>query len=134
MLPKEAVTTDADLIRFDPNRRLPFVFIAGPYTKPSPQENVANAIAMGTDLVSSGLCIPSIPLLVHTWDEHHPHTYQFWIEYTKHLLSKCDYLLRLPGESKGADDEVILAGELNIPVFFSRDDLINYLEAQDHDL
>lgn len=131
MLPKDAPIDDAELIKFDRYKPLPFVFIAGPYTKPSPKENVANAIAMGTDLVSTGLCIPSIPLLVHMWDSHHPHSYQFWIEYTKHLLSKCDYLLRLPGESKGADDEVLLAGELNIPVFYSRDALIHYLETQE---
>jgi len=37
---------------------------------------------------------------------------------------KCNAVLRLPGESKGADAEVALAEENGIDVFYSIEDLI----------
>lgn len=38
-------------------------------------------------------------------------------------VESCDCLLRLDGESKGADIEVSRAKELKIPVFYSIDEL-----------
>jgi len=43
-------------------------------------------------------------------------------------LAKCDAVLRLPGESKGADIEKDYALSLGIPVFFSIDDLLEYFK------
>ena len=34
------------------------------------------------------------------------------------LLQHCDAVLRLPGDSKGADNDVRIAGERGIPVYF----------------
>jgi hypothetical protein len=39
------------------------------------------------------------------------------------LLDKCDALLRLEGASKGADNDVKLAREKGLPVYFSVDDV-----------
>jgi hypothetical protein len=41
----------------------------------------------------------------------------------------CDAILRLPGESAGADEEVKLAKELGKPVFYSIVDLRNHFET-----
>lgn len=41
----------------------------------------------------------------------------------KRLLAHCDAVLRLPGESKGADEDVRLARARNIPVYFSLHDV-----------
>ena len=41
-------------------------------------------------------------------------------------LECCDCLLRLPGESKGADIEVKHALENNIKVFYSIDEIIKF--------
>jgi hypothetical protein len=41
----------------------------------------------------------------------------------KRLLLKCDAVLRLPGESKGADEDVRLAKELGLKVFYRFDDI-----------
>ncbi len=35
----------------------------------------------------------------------------------RRLLNRCDAVLRLPGASKGADDDVRLARQLGLPVF-----------------
>lgn len=49
-------------------------------------------------------------------------TYDAVMHPTAHrLLSKCDGVLRLPGESTGADNDVRLARERGLPVWFSID-------------
>jgi hypothetical protein len=42
------------------------------------------------------------------------------------LLQLCDAVLRLEGASKGADNDVKLARERGIPVYFSLNDVPNY--------
>jgi hypothetical protein len=39
---------------------------------------------------------------------------------------RCDCVLRLPGESSGADAEISLAQEHDIPVFYSIEDVTNW--------
>lgn len=39
------------------------------------------------------------------------------------LLAKCDGVLRLPGDSSGADNDVRIARERNIPVWSSLDEI-----------
>lgn len=41
----------------------------------------------------------------------------------------CDFVVRLPGESKGADAEVARAYERGIPVFFNLNSALLYAEA-----
>lgn len=40
------------------------------------------------------------------------------------LLTKCDAVLRLPGESKGADQDVRIARERGLKVFFSLEEAL----------
>jgi hypothetical protein len=40
------------------------------------------------------------------------------------LLTKCDAVLRLPGESKGADQDVRIAKERGLKVFYSLEEII----------
>ena len=39
------------------------------------------------------------------------------------LLQRCDAVLRLPGESRGADQDVAIARSRNLPVYFSLDEV-----------
>ncbi len=43
------------------------------------------------------------------------------------LISKCDAVLRLEGASKGADEDVRLARELGLKVFFSLEEALAYV-------
>lgn len=43
------------------------------------------------------------------------------------LISKCDAVLRLEGASKGADEDVRLARELGLKVFFSLEEVLAYV-------
>lgn len=40
------------------------------------------------------------------------------------LITKCDAILRIPGESKGADNDVKLAQELGLQVYYKIEDII----------
>lgn len=45
------------------------------------------------------------------------------------LIEHCDAILRLPGESKGADNDVRLAHERGIPVYYSIDEVPMYRQS-----
>lgn len=100
-----------------------YVYIAGPYTKPNPNENVYNAIQMANRLAEKGYT-PFIPHLYHLWDTVSPKSYDFWMQLDFNWILKCDALLRLPGESSGADLEIVHATKNGIPVFYSLESLL----------
>ena len=94
------------------------IYIAGPYTKGDVAENVRLAIHEA-DYVSRLGHVPFIPHLSHFWHMLIPHDYEFWMDQDMQWLMVCDAVLRLPGESNGADREVEKAKELNMPIFYS---------------
>lgn len=99
-----------------------YVYVAGPYTHNDPVENTRNAIDVGDELMEQGF-IPYVPHLSLFWHLIHLHDVDCWYAFDCEWLRKCDALVRLPGMSKGADAEVVLAEELGIPVFYSLDQL-----------
>lgn len=92
------------------------VYIAGPYTKGDVVVNVRNAIAAADELLALGHH-PFIPHLTHLWHMVSPKEYEEWLAIDLVWLRVCDALLRIPGESSGADKEVDAARELSIPVY-----------------
>lgn len=93
-----------------------YVYIAGPYSKGDVGENVRNAVLVADEVSAFGH-VPYIPHLTHLWHMILPHEYEFWMDYDFEWLKKCDCLIRLSGESKGADEEVRFAKKLSIPVY-----------------
>jgi hypothetical protein len=116
------IQPDNDVIIYEPKRRLKYIYIAAPYTKPDPAVNTRSAILVAEQLRDKGF-IPFVPHLTHLWHLISPHEIDYWYEYDIEWLKKCDALLRLPGESKGADNEVKVAQELGIPVFYDIDSI-----------
>lgn len=94
------------------------VYIASPYTIGDVAVNVRNSFLAADRLAKLGY-LPFTPLYSHFWHFLSPHPYEFWMEMDKQWVLKCDCVLRLPGESKGADEEVALAINNLIPVFNS---------------
>ena len=45
------------------------------------------------------------------------------------LLQRCDAVLRLPGESRGADQDVAIARARNLPVYFALEEVPGVLAA-----
>ena len=98
------------------------VYIASPYTKGDMAVNVRAQMEMADKLMDMGHC-PIVPLYSHFQHMFRPRPYEDWLEIDLAKLEACDVLLRLPGESAGADREVQHAGACNIPVVYSIDDL-----------
>lgn len=98
------------------------VFISCPYTKGDVAINIRKAIEVADILAEAGYT-PYIPILTHFWHLVSPKPWEFWIDYDSNLLPMFDCVLRIPGESKGADREVEQAIGLCIPVYYSIDEL-----------
>lgn len=92
------------------------IYIAGPYTRPDPPTNVATAIRVAERVWAHG-DIPFVPHLTMFWQFYREHSYEEWLEYDLHWLSQCEALLRIPGESAGADRETIYAANLGLLIF-----------------
>lgn len=94
------------------------VYIASPYTKGDVAVNVKRQIDCYEELMTLGYA-PFAPLWSHFQHLVHPRPYEDWCEVDLVWVLACDVVLRLDGESKGADVEVEYAKEHNIPVFYS---------------
>ena len=94
------------------------VYIAGPYTIGNVDANVRNAIEAGVQVIEAGHH-PFVPHLSHFLHQHRPQPYETWIALDNAFLPCCDALVRLPGVSKGADAEVMLAENCGLPVYYS---------------
>lgn len=94
------------------------IYIAGPYSHPDPVINTNNAIQAAEEVLKKGH-VPYIPHLTLLWHLVSPHVVEFWYEYDQVWLRYCNAVLRLPGPSKGADDEVAIAINLCLPIYRS---------------
>jgi hypothetical protein len=101
------------------------VYIASPYTKGDVAVNVKMQIDTANILMDYGFA-PFVPLYFHFQHMAHPRPYNEWTELDMVWVQVCHVLLRIGGESSGADKEVELAMELQIPVFYSIEQLLKY--------
>ena len=100
------------------------VYIASPYSIGNKEDNVKKQINMASKLIDANFA-PFVPLLYHYVEQAHPKNYDKWLAIDLEFLSSCDCVLRLRGESKGADIELMEARKLGMPVFYSLSDLMN---------
>ena len=98
-------------------KKYKYVYVAGPYAKPDPVTNTRNAVMVAEKLVDIGL-IPFVPHLTHLWHLISPHEVNYWLGYDIWWLKQCEVLVRIVGDSDGADKEVVLALELGLPIFY----------------
>lgn len=99
------------------------VYIASPYTIGSKERNVMKQISVFHILAAHGH-VPFAPLLGHYVDLVYPFSYDFWLKWGLEWMKTCDCVLRLAGESPGADKEVAEAEKLGIPVYYSIGELL----------
>lgn len=129
------------------------IYVAGPVALGNLADNVNRAAEAGLRLLKAGLS-PFVPHLSVFFDgvstryesepEGEPGSNAYWAR-ARHFpggtaaedwysmdepwVKASDALLRLPGESRGADLEVGWAGEAGIPVFYSVDDVVDWAAA-----
>lgn len=100
------------------------VFISSPYTIGDQALNVRTQIRIANELMNEGY-IPYTPLLSHFQHMIYPRPYEDWMELDFAWIELCDCVLRLEGESKGADREVAFAISKGIPVYYSIEQINN---------
>ena len=98
------------------------VYIAAPYSKGIPLLNTIRAIRAANRVANMG-AMPFVPHLSWLWACCFHRPYRWWMDWCLSWLKFCDAVLRLPGYSPGADEEVAEARRLGIPVFYSLEDL-----------
>ena len=91
------------------------VYIAGPITLGDRTLNLRAAILAGDAVFKAGH-LPYIPHLNDIWHLVCPHPAEEWYKMDEPWLALCEVVVRLPGESVGADRECFLARRLGIPV------------------
>lgn len=113
-----------------PNNNNLCVYVAGPITLGDLTMNVRKGMVIGDWLLNNGFS-PFIPHLTHFWHLLFPHEIDRWYAYDKQWLGRCDCLIRLPGESKGADAEVEFAKDRGIKVFRNPEQFALYFGIDD---
>lgn len=105
------------------------VYIASPYTLGDVAVNVKLQLDTVDELMNLGFA-PFAPLYSHFQHMAHPRPYTDWIEIDKVWVLACDCVLRLGGESKGADGEVNIAIANGMPVFYDIESLVEYYKTK----
>lgn len=91
------------------------IYLSGPITIPDPCANTHFAVKIADALVSAGFT-PFVPHLSTLWQHIQPHSHDWWIDYDLRIIDNCELVVRIPGESKGADIECAYAARNGIPV------------------
>ena len=105
------------------------VFVAGPLgngdtaSLADRNRNVMRALEAADSLLEHGF-VPVVPHLSEFWHRVSPKSYDTWLWLSTYQMSRCDFVLRLSGMSKGADHEIAVAHTLDIPVVDSIGELI----------
>lgn len=103
------------------------IYISSPYTVGDVGANVSRQIEAAHRIMDMGHA-PIVPLLSHFLHIHRQRPYEDWMQADLATVRACDIVLRLPGESKGADREVEQAKRYNIQVAYGWDGLKEELE------
>lgn len=94
------------------------IYIASPYSSYDDKQAAVNVQIDAFAALRDAGHQPIAPLLSHYIDERHPASYERWMQWCMTMVSVADLVVRLPGESKGADAEVAEARRRGIPVVY----------------
>ena len=97
------------------------IYLSGPITKPDPCANCHQAVMIADALVNAGFT-PFVPHLSTLWQHIKPHSWEWWINYDIRIIESCGIVVRIPGESRGADAECSFARRNGIPVLYLETD------------
>lgn len=107
------------------------IYIASPYTKGDVAVNVRESLRLADYIASQDVWVKP-PLLTHFWHMLFPRPYEFWLKYDMEELRHCTAVVRMAGESNGADKEVAEAIKLDMPVHYFNGFDIASLNKLDH--
>ena len=99
--------------------RPPLLYVAAPYSQPDAVHNTHVVIRIADALLDAGF-VPLVPHLTLLWRLVSQKPYERRLAYNRQLLARCDAVLRVPGDSRGADQETEYAERLGIPLIHPR--------------
>lgn len=94
------------------------VYISSPYTLGDVAKNVKVQMDAAHRIMDLGHC-PIWPLASHFLHIDRARPVRDWMEVDIELVKRSDVVLRLPGESAGADEEVMEALKADVPVCYT---------------
>ena len=94
------------------------IYISSPYSIGDQVLNVRRQLEAADRLLEKGH-IPFCPCLLHFWHFVSPKSWDEWLRIDRAFIPRCDALLRLEGDSVGADLEVEEAKRLGLPIYYS---------------
>lgn len=103
------------------------IYIAAPYSKGDKEKNVLAAIEAAELIMKAGHR-PINPLFSHYHHLVFAHDYEEWMQQDFSDIMTCKAIVRLPGESAGADREIAFAKQVGVDVFHSMEELLDYLQ------
>lgn len=92
------------------------LYVAGPYTHPDPVENTHRAVKVATIVYEQTEFVPFVPHLSLLWHMVTPRDPDFWYTLDLHQMAHCDAIVRLPGDSTGADREMQVAAQIRLEI------------------
>lgn len=105
--------------------KVPYVYLACPIanhgkcTEKEIGKNVKNSIIAQRELMKKGYAVhnPALTYFCTKLDDYSFMTHEKWVDMDLSFVDRCDLVIRLAGESKGADREVQFAHEHGITVY-----------------
>ena len=116
-------------------KRTPLVYLAGPITNGGTatveeiKHNAYVAFKVAQRLLDAGIS-SVMPQLSGLLDNHQELTWQQWMDLDYPMLRRCDAVYRIPGASKGADDEEKYCKAYHIDWFTDLEDCIYDFQQQ----
>ncbi len=94
------------------------VYLAGPFTKPHPAENVRRMVEVFHRCMNAGGMAPMVPHFYYFAELFKPLPYEAMMEVDEVMLRGCRAMLLVSGESPGAEREKRIAlFDMHIPIF-----------------
>lgn len=117
-----------------PGMALRLVYVAGPYTAPTPR-GVKKNISLARHCARAVAEVPGLfPVVPHQLGIgiEEVGDYAYWIEATLEVMRRCDAVYAIPGweKSKGAVGEVKEAKRLGLPVLLTQGHLIGFAASK----
>jgi hypothetical protein len=106
------------------------VYISGPIAKGDQHFNYMQFVIADWQLREAGLAPinPGLTMNLLKFPYFQGLSHSDWLNADIPLVDASAAVLRLPGESKGADIEVVRANAKNIPVFYAMEDLLEHFD------
>lgn len=108
--------------------KIKHIYISSPFGNKETGEPGLDDLARACQVASSLIGLGFVPFAAAPWFEMlnaaSQQIWQEWLTQSACWVSRCDALLRLPGDSRAADFEVDLAESLGKPVYFSVEELL----------